>query len=132
MRLYQSFLALLGRICMGILFFWAGWEKLMNLEGTMGYMASRQMPMVHFFLPAAIALQIVGSLSLITGYKARWGAALLILFIIPAAMIFHDFWNLQGQERYIEKIMFMKDVAILGGLMMVVAFGPGKWSVDRN
>ena len=132
MSTFQSLSALLGRICIAILFFWAGWAKMMDIEGTIGYMTSKQMPMALFFLPAAIALQNLGALSLVTGYQARWGAALLIIFIIPASILFHDFWNLEGAERLTEKIMFMKDVGILGGLLSILAFGPGKYALGYS
>lgn len=130
MSTYQSIFALLGRICIGILFLWAGTAKILGWEGTIGYMASKQMPLISFFLPIAVALQILGALSLIIGYKARWGAAILIIFIIPASIIFHDFWNLQGMERLNEQIMFMKDVGVLGGLLGILAFGPGKYALN--
>lgn len=129
MNTFQSMVALLGRICLGLLFLWAGVAKLQGLEGTMAYMASKHMPFIYFFLPAAIAIQIFGALSLITGYYARWGAAVLIIFIIPASIIFHDFWNLEGSERLTEMIMFMKDVGVLGGLLGILAFGPGTYAM---
>jgi len=130
MNPFQSLAALLGRICIGILFFWAGWTKIMDIEGTMSYMVSKQMPMVEFFLPAAIAMQNLGALSLIMGFLTRWGAALLIIFIVPASILFHNFWNLEGAVQLTEKIMFMKDVGVLGGLLLILAFGPGKYSID--
>ncbi len=129
---YQSFLVLLGRVLLSALFIWAVIAKVMNLQGTMSYMYSKQMPYIMFFLPAAILLQIVGAFFLLSGYRARLGAWLLILFIIPAAGIFHDFWNLRGTERLTEQILFMKDMAILGGLLLITAFGPGKYAFDKG
>lgn len=128
---FQSTLALIGRICIAALFLWAAWGKLMGWEGTVAYMASHQMPAIWFFLPAAVFLQVVGSLLVLTGFKARWGAWMLILFIIPAALIFHDYWHLEGKARLTEQIMFMKDVGTLGGLLLLAAFGPGKYAFDR-
>ena len=121
----------MGRICLGVLFLWASMAKLMELNGTMDYMASKHMPGIIFFLPAAIIMQIFGALSLILGYKAQWGAWILIIFIIPASLIFHDFWNLVGTERLTEKIMFMKDVGVLGGLLFIAACGPGRFALSR-
>lgn len=132
MNTFQSIVALLGRICLGLLFLWSGVAKLQGLEGTMAYMASKHMPFIPFFLTAAIAIQILGALSLILGYQARWGAALLIIFIIPASIIFHDFWNLTGNERLTEMIIFMKDIGVLGGLLGILAFGPGKYALHNT
>lgn len=132
MNFYQSFLVLLGRVCVSAIFFWAAFGKIMNFEETMSYMASKNMPYILLFLSLAILVQVVGALFLASGYRARLGAWLLILFIIPAAAIFHDFWNLRGHERLMEQISFMKDLAILGGLMIIAAFGPGKYSFDKG
>jgi uncharacterized membrane protein YphA (DoxX/SURF4 family) len=95
-------------------------------------MSSKNMPLISFFLPAAITIQILGALSLILGYKIRWGAAILMIFIIPASMIFHDFWNLQGSERLTELIIFMKDVGVLGGLLAFLAFGAGRFALEKK
>jgi putative oxidoreductase len=111
MPAFQSSISLVGRICLGILFLWAGLAKLAGIEGTMTYMASKGMPLIAFFLPAAISMQILGA-----------------LFIIPAALIFHDFWNLEGSARLTEQIMFMKDLGLLGGLLFIAAFGPGQYA----
>lgn len=128
----NGLLTLLGRFCLSLVFLWAGLAKVFNLPGTVQYMASKQMPLIAVFLPLAIAIQLLGGLSILLGYKARYGAALLIVFIIPAALIFHDFWNLQNPERLTQQIMFMKDVAILGALLQILTRGPGPWSLDRS
>lgn len=128
--MFQSILLLFGRICISSLFLWAGFEKIMGLEGTVNYMASKQMPYIYFFLLGALILQLIGGFLLLIGYKMRLGALMLIIFIIPASVIFHDFWNLQGNDRLIEQIMFMKDVAILGGLLAFLAVGPRKYAID--
>lgn len=129
MSIFQLSISLIGRICLGVLFLWAGLAKLAGIDGTMAYMASKNMPFIHFFLPAAISMQILGAFSLISGYKARWGAWLLIIFIIPAAIIFHDFWNLEGSAKLTEKMMFMKDLGVLGGLLFIAAFDSGKYTI---
>src|SRR5207247_213091 len=118
--------------CISTLFLWAGLAKVMALEGTMQYMASKHMPFIPFFLFGALILQLGGALSILLGYKTRYGAAMLILFIIPASITFHDFWNLEGTERLTEQIMFMKDVGVLGGLLLLFAFGPGKIALDNS
>lgn len=131
MSFYQSFIVLLGRICLSLVFIWAAFAKIMNLEGTMGYMTSKHLPFALILLPLAILVQMAGAIFLLSGYKTRIGAWMLILFIIPAAIIFHDFWNLRGHERLTEQILFMKDLAILGGLMIIASFGPGRYAFDK-
>jgi putative oxidoreductase len=131
MNIFQSFLLLLGRIFITAEFFWAGSAKIMDFNWAVNYMTSKGIPFVYFFLAGAIFLQIVGSLLLLTGYKARLGAWMLIIFIIPASIIFHDFWNLEGSQRLTEQIMFMKDLATLGGLFAFAAFGPGNFRLGN-
>lgn len=124
-------LSLLGRICVSLLFFWAAFAKIADLPGTEAYMQSKEMPLIPLFLPLAIVMQMLGAVAILIGYRARIGAGILIAFILPAAVIFHDFWNLEGTERLIEQIMFMKDVGILGGLLFILGFGAGPISLDR-
>ncbi len=69
---------------------------------------------------------------LLLGFKARVGAVLLIIFLIPATLIFHNFWAFEGMERQMQMIMFMKNLAILGGLLLVLGLGPGPISVDQR
>jgi putative oxidoreductase len=120
---------LFGRVCVGSVFIWAAFEKLLHWHGTVDYAKRKNLPYVSLLLPAAVALQILGGLSLFLGYYARLGSLALILFIIPAAFRFHDFWNVQGEERVAEKIYFMKDIAILGGLILLLITGAGRFSM---
>jgi putative oxidoreductase len=64
------------------------------------------------------------------GFEARVGALLLIVFVIPAAIKMHDFWNLQGDARTTEKTMFMKDMAVLGGLVLFLITGAGRFAFN--
>jgi len=80
----------------------------------------------------AIVLEIGGSLSLILGFRAKLGAVALLFFLIPATLIFHNFWAFEGAERQGQMINFMKNVAMIGGLLLVLAFGPGRLSFDEG
>lgn len=123
---------LVGRVCLSAIFLLSGINKIGNWDQTAGYMASKGMPLVPLFLAGAIVFEVAGGLSVLLGYKARVGAALLIVFLIPATLIFHNFWALEGQEQQLQMIMFLKNVAILGGLLLVVGFGAGPMSLDSR
>lgn len=116
----------LGRLALGAIFLLSGLGKLADLSGTAAFMRSAHMPAVPFFLAGAIALEILGGLSVITGFKPRWGAAALILFLIPATVIFHGFWSYQGLERHLQMINFLKNVSIGGGLLYLFGTVPGR------
>lgn len=124
--LNQTWTPRLGRLALGAIFLLSGLGKLADLPGTAAFMRSAHMPAVPFFLTGAIALEILGGLSVITGLKTRWGAVALILFLIPATVIFHGFWSFQGMERQMQMINFLKNVSIGGGLLYLFAMAPSQ------
>jgi putative oxidoreductase len=128
MELFQTLMILIARICLSSYFLWEGVSNVWNWKGTAEYMKSKNMP--SSILPAAVILQIVGGLSVLLGYQARIGAVLLIVFIIPAAIKMHDFWRASAPERITQKMLFMKDVAILGGLLLLLATGAGHFAFN--
>ena len=118
-------LALAGRIFLAHIFLFSAAGKLAEPAGTQQYMASFGMPATRFFLVAAIAFELVGGLSVLLGYRARIGAIILLIFLIPTTIIFHTELSVQ-----LQMIMFMKNLTIMGGLFFVIAHGPGKLSLD--
>jgi len=114
----------LGRLALGAIFLLSGLGKLADLHGTAAHMRSAHMPAVPLFLAGAITLEILGGLSVISGFRARWGATALIVFLIPATLIFHNFWAYQGMERQMQMINFLKNVSIGGGLLYLLALTP--------
>lgn len=123
--------ALAGRILLSSIFISSGISKIFNWEGTAGYMASAGMPLVPLFLLGAIAFEVLGGLSVLLGLFPRLGALALAAFLVPTTVIFHNFWAFEGQERAMQMISFMKNLAILGGLFIVAALGAGPLSLQR-
>jgi putative oxidoreductase len=113
------------------MFLAAGYGKITGYEGTAGYMASAGLPMVAVLLPLTILVELGGGIALVVGWKARWAAVLLAAFTILATLIYHNFWAMTGDAEMVNTLFFLKNVAVIGGLLMVYAFGPGKFSVDR-
>lgn len=124
--------ALVGRILLAQIFLVSGVEKLLHWQGTARYMASKGMPWVPVFLVGAVLLELLGGLALLTGYRARCGALALILFLVPTTLIFHAFWAVPPAEREMQTIHFMKNLAILGGLLVVLGLGPGPLALGRR
>lgn len=123
----KQFIPLLGRVFVSLIFILAGLDKIMSPGASRDYMAQAGLPFTRFFLVAAIVLEIGGGLSVLLGYKARYGATALVLFLVPATLIFHtDFQN------PIQVTMFLKNLAIIGGLLMVAHFGPGSVAIDKS
>ncbi|MBI4194662.1 MAG: DoxX family protein [Betaproteobacteria bacterium] len=122
---------LAGRILMALIFLKSGFGKVTNFAGTAGYMASKGMPMAEVLLVGAIVLELAGAIMLVIGWKARWGALLLIVFMIPATLVFHDFWAADAAHYGNQLNHFMKNVAMIGGLLYVMAFGAGPLALDK-
>jgi len=116
----RNHLPLIARILLSGLFIWSGINKVLHPLATQEYMAASGIPLTGLFLIATIALEIGAGLLLFFGYYARLGAIALAIFLVPATLIFHT--NLGDP---MQQIMFFKNLAILGGLLMVVQYGPG-------
>lgn len=121
-----------GRILLALIFVVSGLMKMGAWEQTAGYMASKGMPMAPVLLFCAIVFEVVGGLSVMLGYKAKLGAAALIVYLIPTTLIFHNFWAFQGMEQQSQMANFMKNLSILGGLALVAGMGPGPLSFDNR
>jgi len=130
MNYLTAFGLFLGRVALCTIFILAGVGKFLNYDGTAQYMASKGMTMIPIFLVLAALVEICGGLSLLLGLRARMGATLLFLFLIPVTIIFHDFWNLTGPDKQAQMIEFLKNLGIFGGLLYVMSIGPGPWSID--
>jgi uncharacterized membrane protein YphA (DoxX/SURF4 family) len=126
MEWLKGFGILIGRILLVLIFLKSGIGKIENFEGTAQYMASHGIaPYTNFFLVGAIFFELAGSITVILGYFARFGAILLLIFLIPTTLIFHD--------AFVDPKMmihFMKNVGIFGGLLVLLAAGAGRFSLD--
>lgn len=123
----KNVISLVARILLSALFLWSGVNKILNPVATQQYMAANGMPLVGLLYLATVLIELGGGLSVLLGYKIRWGAIALAIFLIPATLIFHT--NFANQ---IQQIMFMKNLAIFGGLLMLVQYGAGRISLDRH
>jgi putative oxidoreductase len=125
-------MALIGRVLLALVFLLSGIGKLRGFDGTMAYISSVGLPLAGVLAALALALEIVAGVALILGYRTRWAALALAAFTLVAAFLFHNFWSMPEQAQVMQQIMFLKNLAIAGGLLMVAAYGPGAWSIDRR
>jgi uncharacterized membrane protein YphA (DoxX/SURF4 family) len=127
----QHLVTLLARLLLSLVFILSGVNHILNWGASVKYMEAAGMVLPQVFLPGAIVFLLVGGSAVLVGYHARLGALLLILFLVPTTLIFHDFWNLESPlEVQREMISFLKNVGILGGLLMVLGFGSGGFGLD--
>lgn len=130
-RTLERYGAVTARILMSQIFLLSGVAKIFDWSGTETIMASRGMIWVPFFLFGAIVCELAGGLSVFLGWKARLGALLLFLYLVPVTLVFHNFWTYPAAEQQVQMIMFLKNLTIMGGLWMVITFGPGFCSIDN-
>jgi uncharacterized membrane protein YphA (DoxX/SURF4 family) len=121
----QALLPFVGRVLIGAIFLWSAIKDIRTFESTADMMQSKGIFAPQVLLIGSIVFLLLGSIAVILGIKARWGAILLILFLIPTTILFHP---PTGGEA--DQIQFLKNLALIGGLLMIVSFGPGVVSFD--
>jgi putative oxidoreductase len=115
-----------------VLIFLASAPRHFTHEGIT-YAATRGVPAAHWLVPLSGAMAIAGGLSIAVGYRARWGAWTLVAFLLPVTWMMHAFWKANDPvEAGIQTAMFVKNVALLGGALLVSQFGAGALSVDER
>jgi putative oxidoreductase len=123
---------LIGRVLIAAMFVYAGYGKIGGFEGVAGYIASKGLPLAHLLAAGTIVLEIVAGVMLIVGWKTRWAAFALAAFTVAATLLFHNFWDYPADQFRTQQLFFLKNMAITGALLMIVAFGAGRWSIDRR
>jgi putative oxidoreductase len=121
---------LVGRILLSLIFLIAGYRKLMGVAASAGYFAKLGFPMPEVMVWVAIAIELGGAILLIVGWKTRWVAWLLALFTLIAAFAAHRFWEVDAAQYANQMNHFLKNIAIVGGFIILATTGPGALSVD--
>jgi putative oxidoreductase len=122
---------LLGRILFVAIFLMAGSNHFS--KQTIAFAASQGVPFASFAVPLSGVLALAGGLSILLGYRAKIGAWLIALFLIPVTLMMHKFWTVHDpMMAQIQMVLFMKNVAILGGALLISQFGAGPLSLDAR
>jgi len=123
---------LLARILLVLLFVTFGWEKLVGFAATVAEMTSVGLPAPAFAAVIAIAVELGLGILIAIGFWTRPAAILVSLYTIAAALIAHRYWTMSGSGQLSNMINFYKNLAIAGGMLLLVITGPGKYSIDRH
>ena len=130
MFLQHPLFPLIARLLMVAVFLPAGLNKVIGFEGTVGYIASKGLPMPEVLAVLAIVVEIGAGIALLIGFKTRWSALLLALFTLGAAVFFHNYWGVPADQQMVQKLMFTKNLGIAGGLLAMAALGGGALGLD--
>jgi putative oxidoreductase len=126
------FVAVIARVLMALMFILAGLSKFGALSGTAGYIASKGLPVPMVLAILTGTLETVGGLALVVGFQARIVGLALALFTLLASVIFHNFWAMTADQQFVQQLMFMKNLSVAGGLLLVFVMGPGPLSLDAR
>ncbi|BAU67107.1 hypothetical protein STA3757_45170 [Stanieria sp. NIES-3757] len=123
----MKYLPLAARICLCLIFLKAGISHLLEFNSTVLMMTSKGLPIANILLFFTVLFQLLGGLSLLLGYQVKAGSILLILFLIPATLVFHNPITDPSQVND-----FLKNIGLIGGLLMVIYAGAGALSIDSR
>ena len=123
---------LVARCLMGVLFIVPAIRQIETYAGSVKYFAFLGFPAPEAMVVLAVVIEIVAGLMLIVGWKARWAAWLLILYVLIAVGMAHRFWQFPEAQQFNQLNHFLKNFAIIGGLLYIVSFGPGRTSIDKT
>lgn len=130
-RLSQTWGVLFGRALVALIFLQSGIDKVLNFDKTVKLMASKAIPIPDILLLPAIVILLAGGVMLLVGWKARWAALALIIFMIPTTLYFHGFWT-YPEAQYVNQFHhFLKNIAIIGSLFILMGMGSGGMSIDK-
>jgi len=124
---FRDAIILIGRLALSVIFVIYGYNKIGGFEGTAGYIASKGLPLPELGAALAIVIELGAGALVFVGYKTRWAALAIAIFIVPLLVVFHPFWDQPS-----EMTSFFKNLSIMGGFLYIVAFGPGKYSLDAK
>jgi putative oxidoreductase len=128
----QNPLSFVGRLLLAALFLPAGISKITGFAGTVGYIASVGLPAPTLGALAAIVVEVLGGLALIFGFGTRWAALVLAGFTLVASFFFHAYWAVPAEAVMVTQLLFIKNIAVVGGLLTLAAWGAGAWSLDAR
>ena len=130
-KLEHPIIPLTGRLMITYIFATSGIAKVFSWSGNVQYMSTRHLPMIPVLLAMATVIELAGSVCLITGYQIRIAAFVMFLYTTVVTLLFHNYWAASAAMAGIQETQFRKNLAIMGGLLMLAYSGPGKWALGK-
>lgn len=123
---------LLGRILISLIFILSGWGKIGHFDQTLGFMASKGVPMTELALIVTIIIELGGGLMILLGWKTRLAAMIMFLWLIPVTLTIHNFWGAPADQMQNQLNHFLKNIAIMGAMVYLMVFGSGPLSFGKD
>lgn len=127
----MNVVALIGRIIFGGYFLMSGMNHFLQYQMTAGYAASKGVPMPGIAVLVAGALIVIGGAMVLVGWRAHWGAWLIVLFLVPVTVMMHNFWAVPADQKMSEMINFMKNMGLIGASLMLATIRYWPLSVEK-
>jgi putative oxidoreductase len=128
----NAIVSLFGRVLLSAIFIFAGFSKLFAFHTFAGMLAAKGFPLATIAMGVAVAIEVLGGLAILAGFKAKLTAWIVFLYLIPTTLVFHNFWTMQGMMRMDNQVHFMKNLAIMGGLLLLASNGAGRYSLGSQ
>jgi putative oxidoreductase len=132
MKFDHPVIPLLGRLLMSYVYLTSGYAKVVDWSGNIAYMSHHHLPMIPVLLACAAIIEIAGSICLVTGYQARWAASVMFGYTAILTLALHNYWAYTGDLAGMQETHFRKNLAIMGGLLMLTYSGPGGWALGKK
>jgi putative oxidoreductase len=132
MILDQPVIPFVGRLLMTYIFATSGIAKILDWSGNVAYMSTRPLPLIPLLLAAAMLIEVLGSVCLVTGYRVRSAAFVMFWYTTAVTVFFHNYWASREMMAAMQETHFRKNLAIMGGLLLLAYCGPGKWALGRR
>lgn len=131
-NLLREWSPLVGRILIAVLFLPAGIGKISGFDHTAAFMASKGVPLASLMLALTIVIEIAGPIMIALGYRARIAAGIMFLWLIPVTLVIHNYWDADAAHKMTQSIMFFKNVALMGTMLLIVGLGSGPKSLKHD
>lgn len=128
----DSLITLSGRILISVIFLISGVFKVAAYSQMVGYATAVHLPAPGVAIALAAVVELAGGLAVLAGFKTRIAAWVLFLYLIPVTFFFHNFWAVQGSAQQMQMVNFLKNAAIMGGLLVLAVNGAGGYSADAT
>lgn len=127
-----AFVFPIARLLLATMFLQSGFDKLTHLDATAAFVAAGGLPLAPVVAPLVGAFELLGGLAVVVGWQARVAGLLLALFTLTASLLFHRFWAVHAEQAFVQQLLFLKNLGVAGGMLLLYAHGPGPMSLDAR